>query len=89
MKEIVLGALVGYDAKVYLFGSCATGNARRSSDIDIAIDSKETLPTRLISHIRDILEESAIPYDIDVVDLTSASSAIRERVHREGVVWKE
>ena len=89
VKEIVLGALVGYDAKVSLFGSCATGIARRSSDIDIPIDSKEALPANLISHIRDILEESTIPYDIDVVDMTSASSAIRGRVHHEGVVWKE
>ena len=55
VKEIVLGALVGYDAKVYLFGSCATGIARRSSDIDIPIDSKEALPASLnLTHPRHI-----------------------------------
>ncbi len=39
-KEIVLAHLEGREATVFLFGSHATGTARRASDIDIGIESR-------------------------------------------------
>ena len=38
VKDIVLGEIADANVKVYLFGSWARGEERRSSGIDIALD---------------------------------------------------
>ena len=45
---MVLGALGEHDAAVWLFGSCARGEARQHSDIDIAILPRDDLSLRLL-----------------------------------------
>jgi predicted nucleotidyltransferase len=84
----VLDVLRDHAARVYLFGSSATGEARRASDIDVAIDATDALPSRVLSDLRERLEESAIPFDIDVIDLRRATPEIRASVEREAVVWR-
>ncbi len=87
IKEIVLDGLSGYSVTVYLFGSRARGPARRASDVDIAVEAHEPLPPRVLAHLRDSLEESTVPYRVDILDLALAGDALRERVKRDGVVW--
>lgn len=53
----------------------------------MAIDPLEPLPVAMLARLREALEESTIPYRVDVVDLSEADAAFRDRVHREGVVW--
>ncbi|MCP5364647.1 MAG: nucleotidyltransferase domain-containing protein [Hyphomicrobiales bacterium] len=89
VKRIVLDHLYGRPVTVYLFGSRARGDARTASDIDIAIDSAEPLPPALVPAIADALEQSTVPYRVDVVDLTTAGSALRQRVKQEGVQWTD
>ncbi len=84
-----MDALKGHRAKVWLFGSQATGQARRYSDIDVAILPLEPLPALTFSNIREALEESNILRTVDVVDLSDADEALRQRVLKEGVLWKE
>ena len=87
IKEIVLDELSGYSVTVYLFGSRARGPVRRASDVDIAVEAHEPLPPRVLAHLRDSLEESTVPYRVDILDLALAGDALRERVKRDGVVW--
>jgi len=87
VRRIVFDRLAGYPARVYLFGSCARGDMRRWSDIDIAIDPLEPLPAGVKSHIEEDLEESTVPYFVDVVDLSTARPEFREEVMREGIEW--
>jgi len=89
VKQIVLDHLHGRRVSIFLFGSRARGDARPASDVDIAIDSPEPLPPSLIPAIADALEESTVPYRVDVVDLTSAGSALRQRVKQEGIPWTD
>lgn len=42
---MVLAALEGHDSAVWLFGSCARGEPRQHSDIDIAILPRDELPS--------------------------------------------
>ncbi len=76
-------------AAVYLIGSCATGAAPRSSDIDVAIDPREPLPAGLIAQLRETLEDSTIPYFVDVVDLGAVDPDFRRQVLRQAVPWKD
>lgn len=86
-REIVREVLGGYDADVYLFGSWATGTQRRTSDIDIAVEPRRPLPPETLSILRERFEESAIPYFVEVVDLSETDETFRARVHREGIRW--
>jgi predicted nucleotidyltransferase len=89
VKKIVLEQLKAYKAKVYLFGSQATGKARLYSDIDIAILPLQPLPILALSEIREKLEESDIVREVDVLDLTETDDIFRQRVEKEGILWKE
>jgi len=70
---------------IYLFGSRARGDASAYSDIDIAIESSSTLSEKL-SQVRFDIEESLIPYKVDLVELSKAPY-LREIIQKEGVLW--
>ena len=86
---MVLSALGSHDASVWLFGSCARGEPRQHSDIDIAILARDDLPPAFFAELQDEIEESTIPYDVDLVDLRTADPALVEEVRREGVKWRD
>ena len=89
VRQIVLDALKGYRANVWLFGSQATGQARRHSDIDVAILPLESLPEFVLPNLREALEASNSIYDVDVVNLSDVDEKFRQRVLKEGILWKE
>jgi predicted nucleotidyltransferase len=88
LRRKVLAALGEHDAEVSLFGSCARGEALQHSDIDIAILPRDELPSAFFSDLAEGVEESSIPYDVDIVDLRSAASTLTDEVRHEGVKWK-
>jgi uncharacterized protein len=85
---MVLAALGGHDAEVWLFGSCARDEALRHSDIDIGILPRDELPPGFFSELAESVEESSIPYDVDIVDLRSAAPSLIDEMRHEGVKWK-
>ena len=87
VRRIVLDVVGEKNVKVYLFGSWARGEATRLSDIDVAIDPSATFPRGTLARLREQLEESHVPYRVDVVDLTRTSPEFRQRVLTEGVLW--
>lgn len=56
--------------------------------MDIAIDFKGKNNPLKIAEIREILEESTIPYSVDVVDMHNASEGILQEIKKEGIRWK-
>ena len=78
-KALVLSQLSNVDVRVYLFGSRAHNKAGRYSDIDIALLPKTVLPFSVISLIKEALEESSVPYFVDVVDLSKTDDLFRNK----------
>jgi len=70
---------------IYLFGSRARGDASVYSDIDIAIESSSALSSKL-SQVRFELEESLIPYKVDLIELSKAPY-LRDIIKKEGIKW--
>ena len=89
VRHIVLDVVGVENVEVYLFGSWARGEATHLSDIDFAIDPHVTLPRGTLARLRERLEESHVPYRVDVVDLTRTSLEFRQRVLAEGVLWND
>lgn len=86
-KRIVAKQLAGHAVDAYLFGSRAKGEATRYSDIDLALLPKKAMPIALISYVREALEESTIPYRVDVIDLSRVSDKFYKKVLQEGILW--
>lgn len=76
-------------AAIYLFGSWARGEATSLSDIDLAIEARVPLAPGTLARLRERLEESRVPYRIEVVDLNAVDPAFRQRVLAEGIRWSD
>lgn len=80
-------ALRGHPVRVFLFGSRARGDEGAASDIDVGVLPLAPIPTGLLAGIREELDESRVPYVVELVDLREAPSGLRERALREGAEW--
>jgi uncharacterized protein len=89
LRRMVLAALGEHDATVWLFGSCARGEPKQHSDIDIAVLPRDALPLGFFGELEADIEESDIPYDVDLVDLRKADPGLVDAVRREGVKWRD
>jgi predicted nucleotidyltransferase len=67
----------------------ARGTPRQHSDIDIAILPRDELPSGFLGELDADIEESTIPYDVDLVDLRNADPALIAEIRREGIPWRE
>ncbi|TSE28210.1 Nucleotidyltransferase domain protein [Tepidimonas thermarum] len=76
-----------YGADVWLFGSRARGDARRASDIDVALRAPTPVPPDVLAGVREALEESHIPFRVDLVDYRSAAEGLQRAIDAEGVAW--
>jgi predicted nucleotidyltransferase len=89
VRQIVRETLKNGTVTVYLFGSWARGNPTSLSDIDIAIKAHTTLPPGSLARLRERLEESHVPYRVDVVDLDYVNPTFKQRINQEGIQWKD
>jgi predicted nucleotidyltransferase len=89
LRHMVIDALGDHDAEVWLFGSSARGEVRQHSDVDIAILPRADIPSGFFAELAAEIEESTIPFDVDLVDLRHADCALVDEVRREGVKWRD
>lgn len=90
LKAKILGLCSETSAKVFLFGSRAKGTHMRNADYDIGIeqiDSKSFQRIRL--QFEDYLEESIIPYKVDLIHFDKAESEFQLEAKRRIVIWKD
>ena len=71
-----------------LFGSFADGEIRDTSDIDIAVQTKETASLDRLINMRTELS-SLTHREIDIIDLREAEGAILCRVMKQGIKLKD
>src|SRR5690606_31347768 len=87
VRRIARETVSGHPVEIYLFGSWARGDASRTSDIDLAIVPKGPIPKELLATLRERLEESTVPYRVDVVNLDEVDGDFRSRVLQEAIRW--
>lgn len=75
--------------KVWAFGSRATGQrVKRFSDLDLAIDGPE-MSLRDSAMLEEALDESRLPFKVDVVEFASLTPEFRARIEPELVLLLE
>ncbi len=87
VRAIVVEALGGREAQVWLYGSFADRTERVNSDIDVAIDPAAPLPAGFLLDLHETLELSTVPRTVHVVDLSDADGGFAETVLRKGILW--
>ena len=87
VRLLVTDKLANIPARVYLIGPSARGDSHRYSDIDIAIETLQATTETLIPDIRCLLEESDIPFFVDVFDFIQLDESYRQQIKKEGVLW--
>lgn len=83
VRDAVLRVLPETEA-LYAFGSCARGDARPDSDLDLAVLTATTLdPVRRFEAQREL--SVMFDRDVDLIDLRNASSVLRSEVVNGGL----
>lgn len=74
------------DRTIWAFGSRATGRrVRRFSDLDIVVGGKE-LSFDDLAALRNALDESRLPFKVDIVELESLTPDFRSRIQDDLVL---
>jgi predicted nucleotidyltransferase len=77
-KDIVLGIIDKNNTTVFLFGSRSDGSSRFNSDIDIGLLSNIPIEEKILIRIREALDDSIVPFSIDLVDFNKCDKRFRE-----------
>ena len=72
-------------AKIWVFGSRVTGQAKPYSDVDLAVDIGEPLPLGMLAKLSSEFEESTLPYKVDIVDWHSISDTFRDKILQDRI----
>jgi hypothetical protein len=70
---------------VYLFGSRVRNTARWNSDYDLWVEAE--LPNTVIATIQEEIDESFVPFKIDIVTTSRLRGRFGEIVKSEGRRW--
>lgn len=73
------------DTPVYLFGSRARGDARWNSDFDLWLDAD--IDAAKLGQVNELLEESFIPFHVDLVTTRQLATRFGDAVKREAIRW--
>ena len=79
----ILRAHLPRNTKTWVFGSRATGRARRYSDLDLAVNAGRRLTLDEIAGLREAFSDSDLPYKVDLVDWHSVDDQWRQSIVAE------
>ena len=75
--------------KIWIFGTRARGDHKQFSDIDLLIElPKDISSSRLMGAVKDDLENSRLPFKVDLVQVQDLAESYRAGVLAERVVLK-
>ncbi len=78
IRDIIFKFLDPKEYNVFVFGSRAAGKAGKFSDYDIGIIGKKSVSSFKKVLIEEALEESNIPYKVDIVDFSLVSPEFKK-----------
>ena len=73
------------DARIFLFGSRAKGDATETSDFDIAVDAGSKISLGVIARIKDEIDELRTLKSIDIIDLNRVNPKFKTIIRKSGV----
>ena len=83
----ILHSSLSVQAGVFLFGSRARKDHQAFSDFDIGLIAREPIDPQEIRHAKALLEESNLPFTVDLVDFRVARESFVRIAAKEIEVW--
>lgn len=78
IKDIVHKFINPNEYKIFIFGSRATGKAKKFSDYDIGIIGEKPVEWKVLSLADEAFEESDLPFKVDIVDFSLVSDKFQK-----------
>jgi len=73
------------DADIWVFGSRATGQSKKYSDLDLCIKANHSLGLDVMSALAEDFSESDLPWKVDMVDWWCVSDEFRAIMDRDRI----
>ena len=89
LKEIILSQVDTEKVMVFVFGSRASTKYSSRADVDIGLLTDGKLPYNLFHKIRNAVDESIIPWEIDLVDFTRVTKSFKEAALKDILIWNK
>ena len=81
----LLTARIPAQSRVYLYGSRSRRDNRWNSDYDLWVDGD--VPRQVIAEMLDQLDESFVPFKVDIVTTQQLTGRFAEQVKKEAQPW--
>jgi len=78
IRKIISRFLSPKEYQIFIFGSRANNRAENFSDYDVGIWGKKPVAGHILVEIEEVLEESDLPFRVDVVDFSLVSPDFRK-----------
>lgn len=78
IRDVVFKFIDSNEYKIFVFGSRATGKARKFSDYDIGVEGKKPIAWETMALAKEAFEESDFPFKVDLVDFSFVSDKFRK-----------
>lgn len=75
--------------EAYAYGSRIDGDARKFSDLDLALLGSEPIDWRRIEELKDAFSASDLPFTVDVTDLRSVTPEFRKIIEEKMELVRE
>jgi predicted nucleotidyltransferase len=82
----ILKKYLPINAVIYAFGSRVKGTNKPFSDLDILIQSPEKIDSKIILNIKEALENSSLPFMVDVLDANTIEPSFKNIILKDGLV---
>lgn len=77
------------EREVWAFGSRARGDAKPTSDLDLAVLGNTALDLSVAAGLNESFCESDLPWKVDVVEWANTSDAFRRIIERDKIVVQD
>lgn len=88
-QKMILEELENSDCKIFLFGSRATKENHRFSDMDIGIIPGKDFDHRLLYSLKDKLADSIVPFKVDIVNFSQVTDGFKKEAMKNIIWWRE
>jgi predicted nucleotidyltransferase len=89
LKDLILNLIDRENYAVFIFGGRARGRTGKAVDIDIGFLGNGPLAKDHLADIYYAIEESEIPYKVDLVDFYSVDQQFRNIALSEILIWNK
>lgn len=87
VRETIMKYVNADQYTVFLFGSRASGVGNSQSDVDVGVLGDEPLPYRIRTKVLSELEESIVPFPVDLVDFSEVDEDFRNVALKDAILW--